>query len=73
MCSDGTIYTGATNNIQKRLEAHNKARGAKYTKPRLPVTLLKFFTCANRSEALKLEYRIKQMTHSEKLKYNDRA
>ena len=68
ICFDGTIYTGITNNLQKRIDAHNKARGAKYTKTRLPVTLLKFFTCKNRSEALKLEYKIKQMSRQEKLK-----
>jgi len=67
-CYDGTIYTGATNDVQKRLIAHNKGRGAKYTKTRLPVILLKSFSCENKSEALKLEYKIKQMSRAEKLK-----
>lgn len=68
MCVDNTIYTGITNNLQKRIDTHNKAKGAKYTKTRIPVTLLKFFEVANKSEALKLEYKIKQMPRAEKLK-----
>ncbi len=66
-CFDGTLYTGATNNIEKRIAIHNAGKGAKYTRVRLPVILLKCFTCANRSEALKLEYKIKQMSRQEKL------
>ena len=67
VCSDNTIYTGCTNNLQKRIDAHNAGRGAKYTKARRPVTLLKFFPCQNKSEALRLEYKIKQMTRKQKL------
>lgn len=66
-CFDGTLYTGITNNLQKRIDTHNKAKGAKYTKTRLPVVLLKSFTCQNKSEALKLEYKIKKLTRQEKL------
>ena len=67
-CFDGTLYTGISNNVAKRIETHNKGKGAKYTRTRLPVILLKQFECADRSEASKLEYKIKQMPRSEKLK-----
>lgn len=61
ICSDNSLYTGSTNNLQKRINTHNTARGAKYTKNRLPVVLKKYFICENKSQALKLEYRIKKL------------
>jgi putative endonuclease len=67
-CSDGTLYCGITNNLNKRLETHNKGKGARYTKNRLPVKLRVSFEVKNRSEASKEEYRIKQLTREEKLK-----
>ncbi len=70
-CSDDSIYTGITNNLEKRLEKHNKGTACKYTKGRGPVTLLKHFPCASKSEALQLEYKIKQLSKSEKLKLLD--
>jgi putative endonuclease len=66
-CSDNTLYCGITNNLTRRVNQHNKGKGAKYTKGRAPVTLIKFFVCASKSEALKLEYKIKQMSREEKL------
>jgi predicted GIY-YIG superfamily endonuclease len=67
-CSkDGSIYIGTTNNISKRIEKHNAGRGAKYTRNRLPVKLLKTIPCLNKSQALKLEYQLKQLTRQEKL------
>jgi len=66
-CSDGTLYTGATNNLKKRIEKHNKGTGAKYTKTRRPVSLVRKFLCPSKSEAMKLEYKIKQLSHNEKL------
>jgi len=68
-CIDGTIYTGITNDLEKRLKIHNSGKGAKYTKKRIPVVLIKFFTCESKSDALKLEYKIKQLSHNEKIKY----
>lgn len=68
-CSDGTIYTGATNNLEKRLKTHNAGKGAKYTKCRLPVTLIKFFEVEDKSAALKLEIKIKKLSRLEKLNY----
>lgn len=68
-CSDirGSLYIGITNNIEKRLKAHNSGNGARYTKNKRPITLLKIINCANKSEALKLEYRLKQLTRQQKL------
>jgi len=65
-CSDGTLYTGISNNVEKRIAAHNTGKGAKYTKTRRPVILLKQFECKDRSEASKLEYKIKQMSRQQK-------
>lgn len=67
-CCDETLYTGCTNNLEKRIAVHNAGRGAKYTKARRPVTLFKFFPCANKSDALRLEYKIKKLSREEKLK-----
>ena len=68
-CSDGTIYTGITNNLKRRIDQHNtKPTGAKYTSTRRPVVLKKWFVMDSRSEAQKEEYRIKQLSRAEKLK-----
>jgi putative endonuclease len=66
-CSDGTIYCGISNNVDKRIDTHNRGAGAKYTKTRRPVKLIKTFLCVSRSDAAKLEYKIKQMSRKEKL------
>jgi putative endonuclease len=60
-CSDGTLYTGITTDINRRVETHNKGKGAKYTKTRLPVVLMVSFESTDRSNASKEEYRIKQL------------
>ncbi len=67
-CADGTLYTGITTDINKRILVHNKGKGAKYTRTRLPVRLRALFEAENRSEASKEEYRIKQLSRFEKLK-----
>lgn len=67
-CKDGTFYTGWTNDIEKRMEAHNAGRGAKYTKSRRPVTLIYKECFETKEEAMKREYAIKQMTRTQKLK-----
>lgn len=68
VCSDDTIYTGITNNLERRIKQHNKGTGSKYTRTRVPVFLLKSFVFDSRSEALKAEYKVKQMSREEKLK-----
>lgn len=67
-CSDGTLYTGWTNDIEKRLEAHNSGRGAKYTKTRRPVSLVYLEKFLTKEEAMKREYAIKQMSRKKKEK-----
>jgi len=66
-CSDGTLYTGISNDVNKRVLAHNNGKGAKYTKPRLPVALKYSKEVGDRSEASKEEYRIKKLTREGKL------
>ena len=65
-CSDGTLYTGWTNDLNKRIKAHNNGKGAKYTKPRLPVELVYAKEHATKEEAMKDEYRIKQLSRKRK-------
>ena len=67
-CADDTLYCGWTNDLEKRLKAHNGGKGAKYTRARLPVTLVYSQEFDTPIEAQKREYRIKQMTRAEKLK-----
>lgn len=67
-CRDKTYYTGYTTNIEKRLKAHNDGKGAKYTRARLPVELMYQECYETKSEALKREYAIKQLTRSQKEK-----
>ena len=67
-CSDGTLYTGWTNNLEKRLEAHNAGKGAKYTKTRRPVKLVYQEQFETKEEAMSREYHIKQLSRKEKLK-----
>ena len=68
-CRDGSIYCGATNNIEKRLRAHNEGKGSKYTKSRLPVVLLLTSCSMSRSEALKLECKVKKQEAKNKVGY----
>lgn len=66
-CSDNTLYTGYTNDLTNRLKAHNNGNGAKYTRGRLPVELVYFEQYESKSEAMKREYSIKQLTREEKI------
>jgi predicted GIY-YIG superfamily endonuclease len=70
-CSDGSLYTGIAKNVQKRIGQHNKGRGAKYTRSRLPVVLKAQWPASSQSQALKEEYRIKGLSRSEKLRIID--
>ncbi len=67
-CSDGTLYTGCTNDLEKRLKAHNAGKGAKYTKHRLPVTVGYTEPHPDRSSAQKAEAAIKKLSRAEKLR-----
>ena len=65
-CGDGTLYTGITTDVERRLEAHRQGRGAKYTRGRGPLELEYQEECGTHSEALKREYAVKQLTREEK-------
>ena len=67
-CSDDTIYTGYTNDVDKRVAKHNKGKGAKYTKGRRPVLLVYYEQHPTKSSAMKREYAIKQLSKDEKIK-----
>lgn len=68
-CSDGTLYTGITTDVARRIKEHNAKLGAQYTKSRGPVKLVYKEKCATRSDALKREFQIKSWTRSEKLAF----
>lgn len=66
-CGDGSLYTGCTNDLPRRLEAHQSGRGAKYTRSRLPVALVYREAAADRSAALRREAAVKRLTRRQKL------
>ena len=67
-CADGTLYTGWTTNVQKRVKAHNEEKsGAKYTKAKRPVKLVYYEGYETKEEAMSREYAIKQLTRKQKL------
>lgn len=68
-CSDGSYYTGYTNNLEKRIEMHQVGKGAKYTRGRTPVQLLFSEVYESKTEAMQSEYRIKQLTRKQKEVY----
>ena len=65
-CSDNSIYTGITNNLEERLKKHQSGNGAKYLRGRLPIKLVYKENFINRSEATKREIYIKKMSKKEK-------
>ena len=66
-CADGTLYTGWTTSVEKRLKAHNEGKaGAKYTRAKRPVELVYYEGYATKEEAMSREYAIKQLTRKEK-------
>ena len=67
-CADGTLYTGWTNCLKKRMKAHNEGKtGAKYTKTKRPVTLVYYEGFLTKEEAMRREYQIKQLARNKKL------
>jgi len=66
-CGDGSLYTGWTNDLEKRVEAHNRGLGARYTKARLPVRLVYSERFETKQEAMQREWAIKRLPRSRKL------
>ena len=66
-CSDGTFYTGWTNNLEKRIYMHSNGVGAKYTKGRGPVKLMHYEEFEDKKDAMKREYEIKKLTRKAKI------
>lgn len=65
-CADGSLYTGYAVDVQARLAAHNAGKGAKYTRARLPVSLLAYAEFASKHDAMHAEYVFKQLSRNEK-------
>ena len=66
-CSDGSLYTGWTNHLEERIQAHNEGRGAKYTRSRRPVELIYYERMETKEESMRREYAIKQLNRQQKL------
>ncbi|WP_205668506.1 GIY-YIG nuclease family protein [Ammoniphilus sp. CFH 90114] len=65
-CKDSSLYTGITNDIEKRVKKHNSGKASRYTRARLPVKMVYLEQCENKSAALRREIEIKRYTKSEK-------
>lgn len=68
-CRDGTLYTGITTDVLRRVQQHNDGRASRYTRSRLPVKLLFSEPCRAHSQALKKEYAVKRLSRKEKIAY----
>ena len=67
LCCDGKIYCGVTNDLEKRLDAHNRGIASRFTRARLPVRLMATSRPMGKAEAFRLEYRIKRLPKEKKL------
>ena len=67
-CGDGSLYSGITTDLDRRLKVHNSGKGAKYTRSRLPVSLAYFEEAEDRSQASKREFELKKLTRTQKEK-----
>ena len=76
-CKDGTYYTGYTNDLEKRIKAHNEGKGAKYTKGRGPVELVYYEAYEEKALAMRREWEIKQLSRNAKedliIQYQEKA
>ncbi len=68
-CSDNSLYCGVTNNLDNRIEKHNQGTASKYTRARLPVKLAAIKKDLTKSQAFKLEYRLKRMPAKKKVAF----
>jgi putative endonuclease len=69
MCGDNSLYTGITNDVEKRMKAHNSGEGAKYTRGRGPLKIMALWEVGDKSKASKVEYFIKSFPRPKKLKF----
>ena len=67
-CRDGSLYTGYTDDVERRLSVHRSGKGAKYTRGRGPFTLRYLENCTDQSQALRRENEVKKLSRSDKLK-----
>ena len=67
-CSDKSLYTGITNNLENRIKTHNEGKGAKYTRARRPVVLKYYETASDKSSASKREIALKKLSRNQKIK-----
>lgn len=67
-CGDGTLYTGITTDVERRLAVHRAGKGAKYTRGRAPLELVYQEPCGTHSDALKREWAVKALSRGEKEK-----
>ena len=65
-CKDGTYYIGYTNDLKKRVKAHNEGKAAKYTKGRGPVELIYYEEYEEKSQAMRREWEMKRLSRSQK-------
>lgn len=72
-CSDGTLYTGYTNNLARRIAAHNAGKGGHYTRAHRPVVLVASWSFATKGEALKAEWQTKHLSRTQKLRLIEAA
>jgi len=72
-CADETLYCGVTKDIKNRLKTHNEGKGAKYTRGRLPVTLVCFVEGLTKSDAYSMEYKVKRLPKYKKAEYLHKA
>ena len=72
LCADGSLYCGATNDLEKRIKTHNRGKGSKYTRARLPVVLFAKHEGLTKSQALRLECWVKKQKKQDKKKELER-
>jgi len=72
-CGDGSLYTGWTNDLDRRVKTHQAGKGGRYTRSRLPVTLVWHEVCATKEEAMSREWHLKRLSREEKNKLLEEA
>lgn len=72
-CNDESYYAGYTNNLEQRIRVHNEGKGAKYTRAKLPVQCIYYEVFQDKREAMRAEYKFKQLTRKQKKCYMKEA